>query len=150
MRSTSFFNGSPYIFLIYYYITIYVCVPHFYDLSPLVGCSSSVYKEDYLQFFYVCPFDNTAVAVSGKVGCPLTGLTTPVGWLLLPKLTVLSRSAIAVYFFSFGGVFVLSRCFLDFSVGEGTFDLGLSQIQNVSSLFSCDNGMHHSLVSCFL
>ena len=29
-------------FLIYYNITIYICVPHFYDLSALVGCWSSV------------------------------------------------------------------------------------------------------------
>ena len=40
-RSTAYFNGCPYIFLIYYYITIYVCVTHFYDLSALVGCWSS-------------------------------------------------------------------------------------------------------------
>ena len=33
----------------------------------------------------------------------------------------------------FGGVFVLSRCFLDFSVDEGAFVIGLSQI---SSFFS--------------
>ena len=33
----------------------------------------------------------------------------------------------------FGGVFVLSRCFLDCSVGEGVFVTGLSQI---SSFFS--------------
>ena len=33
----------------------------------------------------------------------------------------------------FGGVFVLSRCFLDFSVGVGAFVIGLSQI---SSFFS--------------
>ena len=26
------------IFLIYFYIIIYVCVPHFYYLSALVGC----------------------------------------------------------------------------------------------------------------
>ena len=42
-RSTAYFNGCPYIFLIYYYNTIYVCVPHFYDISALVGCWSSVY-----------------------------------------------------------------------------------------------------------
>ena len=30
-------------------------------------------------FFNVCPFDYTAFAVSGKVGIPLIGLTTPVG-----------------------------------------------------------------------
>ena len=33
----------------------------------------------------------------------------------------------------FGGVFVLSRCFLDFSLGVGVFVIGLSQI---SSFFS--------------
>ena len=27
----------------------------------------SLYKEDYLQILNVCPFDYTAVAVSGKV-----------------------------------------------------------------------------------
>ena len=40
----------------------------------------SLYKEDYLRFFLnVCPFDYTTFAVSGKVGYPLTDLTTPVG-----------------------------------------------------------------------
>ena len=62
-------------FLIYYYITIYVCVPYFYDLSALVGCWSSVS----IRRINVCPFDYTAVAVSGKVGCSQTGLTTPLG-----------------------------------------------------------------------
>ena len=48
------------------------------------------------KFLKVCPFDYTAFAVNGKVGIPLTGLTTPVGWLSLPQLTFLSRSAIFV------------------------------------------------------
>ena len=34
----------------------------------------------------------------------------------------------------FGGVFVLSRCFLDYSVGVGVFVTGLSQISSFSSL----------------
>ena len=56
------------IFLIYFYITIYVCVPHFYDLSALVGCWSSVsIRRIIYKFLNVCPFDYTAVAVSGKV-----------------------------------------------------------------------------------
>ena len=56
------------IFLIYFYITIYVCVPHFYDLSALVGCWSSVFiRRIIYKFLNVCPFDYTAVAVSGKV-----------------------------------------------------------------------------------
>ena len=69
-RSTAYFNGCPYIFLndILFYITIYVCVPHFYDLSALVGCWSSVYiRRIIYKFLNVCPFDYTAVAVSGKV-----------------------------------------------------------------------------------
>ena len=41
----------------------------------------SLYKEDYLQIFNVCPFDYTALAVSGKVWYPLTGLTTPIAWI---------------------------------------------------------------------
>ena len=41
-------------------------------------------------------FDYTAVAVSGKVGIPLTVLTTPVGWLSFPRSTVVSRSLIVV------------------------------------------------------
>ena len=46
-----------------------------------------------------------------------------------PKL-VRNRCVIEV----FGGVFVFSRCFLDFSVGVGAFVIGLSQI---SSFFTC-------------
>ena len=67
-RSTSNFNGCHYIFLIYHYITIYDCVPHFCDLSALVGCWSSVFiRRIIYKFLNKCPFDCTAVAVSGKV-----------------------------------------------------------------------------------
>ena len=38
----------------------------------------------------------------------------------------------------FGGVFVLSRCYLDFSVGVGAFVIGLSQISAFfTSSFQC-------------
>ena len=109
---------SLYIFdiLIYY---IYVCVPHFYDLSALVGCWSSVsIRRIIYNFLNVCPIDYTAVSVSGKVERSRTDLTTAVGWLLLLQLIVLSRSAINRCVIA---VFVLSRCFLDFSVGVGAF-----------------------------
>ena len=36
----------------------------------------------------------------------------------------------------FGGVFMLSRCFLDCSVGVGVFVKGLSQISSFFSYFS--------------
>ena len=55
-------------FLIYYYITIHVGVPHFYDLSTLVGCWTPVSIRRIIYNFYgVCPFDYAAFAVSGKV-----------------------------------------------------------------------------------
>ena len=45
----------------------------------------------------------------------------------------------------FGGVFVLSHCFLDFSVGVGAFVIGLSQI---SSFFSyITNNKDHVRIS---
>ena len=72
----------------------------------------------------MCPFDHTAVVVSGKVEILLTGLTTPVGCCLPPTdrpKSFRNRCVIEV----FGGVFVLSRCFLDFSVGVGAFVIGL-------------------------
>ena len=58
---------------------------------------------EYIQYF------TTAVVVSGKVGYPSTGLTTPVGWLSptdRPK-SVRNRCVIEV----FGGVFVSSITF---------------------------------------
>ena len=51
------------IFLIYFYITIYVWVPHFYDLSLYKD-----YRRNIIyKFLNVRPFDYVAVAVSGKV-----------------------------------------------------------------------------------
>ena len=60
--------------------------------SPLwLAVGPCLYKEYYLQFFNVYPFDYTAFTVSGKVGIPLTGLTTPLVSLSSLQLTVLSR-----------------------------------------------------------
>ena len=88
------------------------------------------YKQ--VEILNVCLFGYTTFAVSRKVRIPFTGLTTPVGWLSLLQLTVLSvhnRCVIEV----FGGVFVLSRCFLDFSVGVGAFVIGMSRISSFIS-----------------
>ena len=105
-RSTAYFNGWPYIILIFYDITIYVCEPHFYNLSALVGCLSSVSIRSIIyKYLNACPFDYTAVVVSGKVERSNTGLTTPVRWLLLLQLTV--RFVIKV----FGGVFYVVALF---------------------------------------
>ena len=45
----------------------YVCVPHFYYLSALVSWSSVSIRRIIYKFINLCPFDYTAVAVSGKV-----------------------------------------------------------------------------------
>ena len=90
-------GGCLYIFLIYcFYHFTYLC-NNFNGLFASVGCWSSAFKRRIIyEFLNVCHFDYTAFAVSGKVGIPYTGLTTPVGWQSLPQLTVLSRSAIVV------------------------------------------------------
>ena len=50
------------------YIVLCVCVPHFYDLSALVSCWSSVsLRRIIYKFLNVCPFYYTAVAFSGKI-----------------------------------------------------------------------------------
>ena len=51
-----------------YLLTICLCI-HFYDLSAWCGCWFVVYIRRFIyKFLNVCPFDYTAVAVSGKVG----------------------------------------------------------------------------------
>ena len=53
-------------YLIYYYTTIYVRVPHFYDLSALVGCWSSVsIRRIIYTFLDVCPFDTRLLRLVG-------------------------------------------------------------------------------------
>ena len=43
------------IYLMFYYITIYVCVTHFYDFSALVDCRSSVSsRSNFYKFLNVC------------------------------------------------------------------------------------------------
>ena len=91
--------------------------------------SSAFIRRIIYKFLNVCPFDYTAFAVSGMVGIPLTGLTTPVGW----QLTVLSRSAIVVKSKILVAFLCCHVAFWNFSVGVGAFVIGLSQI---SSFFS--------------
>ena len=81
----------------------------------------SVYHK---LILHICALDYTTVVVSLRGLIPLTGLTTPVRWLSLPQMTVLSRN--------FGGVFVLSGCVLDLYVGVGGFVIGVSQIFSFS------------------
>ena len=46
-----------------------MCIIDFYNLSAWCGCWFVVYIRRFIyKFLNVCPFDYTAVAVSGKVG----------------------------------------------------------------------------------
>ena len=63
-------GGCHYIFLIYCFLSPYMC-NNFYGLSTSVGCWSSAFTRRIIyKFLNVCPFDYTAFAVSGKVGIP--------------------------------------------------------------------------------
>ena len=63
-------GGCHYIFLIYCFLSPYMC-NNFYGLSTSVGCWSSAFTWRIIyKFLNVCPFDYTAFAVSGKVGIP--------------------------------------------------------------------------------
>ena len=77
---------------------MYICLcTTFYGLSALVGCRSSVsIRRIIYKYLNVCPFDYTAVAVSGMVEPSQTGLTTPVGLMLLLQLCKISvRNSLA-------------------------------------------------------
>ena len=97
-------------------------------LSALVGCLSSAFiRRIIYKILNVCPIDYTAFAVSWKVGSRKPVLPHQLGDFVTPTYRhklVRSRS-VSEYF---GCVFVLSCCFLDFSVGVGAIVIGLSQI----------------------
>ena len=58
-----------YFYILYILLYYYICLcTTFYDPSALVCCWSSVsIRRIIYKFLNVCPFDYTAVAVSGKV-----------------------------------------------------------------------------------
>ena len=86
--------------------------------------SSVFIRRIIYKFLNVYPFDHTAFAVSGKVGIPWTGLTCRYSnWpSYVGPQSLCNRS--------FGGVFVLLRCFLDFSGVVGAFVIRLRQISS--------------------
>ena len=82
-----------------------------------------------------CPFNYTAVAVSGKFGAHKTRLTTPVGVTAVtptdrPK-SVCNRCVIEV----FGGVFYVFTMLFEFSVDVWAFVIGLSRISSFLSSY---------------
>ena len=90
----TFMDAPIVIILIYYYITIYVGVPHFNDLSALVGCWSSVYiRRIIYKFLNVCPLITMLLRLVGMMGALRPVLPHQLrGCCLLPlQLTVLSR-----------------------------------------------------------
>ena len=121
VRSIAYSSECRYIFCYTVFINIDVCGLHFYDHCTWV---IGLYKEDYKHIFK-CVFFWLHSFCSGKVGIPLTDLTTQIGWLSSLQLTVVNRSAIFVYWRFFSGV-LLSRCFWEFSLDVRTFVIGLS------------------------
>ena len=111
---------SLYIFIYYIYHLTCLC-KNFHDLSALVGCLFSVFiRRVNYTFLNVCPFRYTAFEISGKVFDPInrfdhTSWVDAIPTTDRPK-SVLNRCEIEGFFC---GVFVLSRCFLDFSVDVG-------------------------------
>ena len=65
-------------------------------MEPDVRFAPSTVNKQKQELSFDSMINLAAVNVGGKVVRTLTGLTTPVGWLLLLQLTVLSRSAIVV------------------------------------------------------
>ena len=81
----------------------------------------------------MCPFDYTAFVVIGKVGIDPVNRFNRTSWVPIATPTDRPKSVRNCCVIDvFGGVFVLSRYFLDFSVGVGAFVIGLSQISSFS------------------
>ena len=80
-----------------------------YILNVSISVKVCLHFKQYINFSAAsCPFNYTAIAVSGKAGTTSTRVTTQVGWLLLLQLTVQSRSAIimqSTFWWRFGVVF---------------------------------------------
>ena len=84
--------------------------------SSLLLAVLGLYTEVYLQSFFVCPFNYTALAVSGNIWIPITGLNTPVdlhtSWVVIVTLSDRPKSVRNCCVIEvFGGIFVLQRCF---------------------------------------
>ena len=125
---------SLYIFLLYHiYHLCFTCID-FYDLSAWCGCWFVVYIRRFIYtFLNVCPFDYTAVEVSGKVG-PVNQVNHT-SWVAVVTQTdrhksVRNRCVIELFC---DVVCVVTLPFWHFCFDVGAFVIGLSQI---SSLFS--------------
>ena len=93
LRAEHAYSGGCLYFLIYSFITFHVSVKFLWPLRFSKLIVLAFIRRVIYKFLNVFPFDYTYFAVSGKVGIPKTGLTTPV-W--LPQLTVQSRYAIVL------------------------------------------------------
>ena len=109
-------------------------VSKFHGLSALDGCWSSVFIRMIIyKVLKVCPFNCAPFVVSGKVGIPKKRFNQT-SWVAVVTQTSRPKSVRNRCFIEvFGGFFLLSCCFWDFSVGVGTFVIELNQI---SSFFS--------------
>ena len=79
-QSKTYTSGCIYIFLIYYFDHLLCLCNDFYGISALVDVGPRSFMEDYLEILKCVSFDNTAFALSRKIGILSAGLTTPFGW----------------------------------------------------------------------
>ena len=121
-------SGCLYIFLIYCFYYLTCLCNNFYGLSALVGCWSSVFIR---RMFKCVSFGLHGFCGYWEGWDPVNRFNHTSSLVAIVTSTdhpksVRNRCVIEV----FGGVFVLSRCFSDFSVGVGAFVIGLSQISS--------------------
>ena len=124
---------SLYIFdmLLYYYICLCTTFLLFLRFGWLLALS--LYKDDYLQIFQCVSFWLHGCCGYWEGWALVNQFNHTSGVSVVPPSDLPKSVRNGCVIEVFGGVFVLSRCFFDFSVGVGAFFIGLSQI---SSLFS--------------
>ena len=124
MEKRSVRTFDQYIYLKYYFCQFIRWCNDFNCLFALVGCWSSIFIRSIVdKFLNVSLFDKTFCGEWGD-------------WDSVNRFdgfNVLSHSANRRVIEGFCGIFVLSLCFIDFSVDVTAFVIGMSQI---SSLFS--------------
>ena len=135
-RSTAYFYGCHCIFLIYFYITICLCTTFLWPFRFGWPFVLSHTKEDCLQIFkcvsfwlYGCCSKWEGWALVNRFN-HTSGVTvvTPTDRPMSVRIRCVIEVLVAFFF-------LLSSCFLDFSVVVGALNIRLSQIPSFFSFF---------------
>ena len=114
------------------FYSLHICVIIVWPLSFCLLLVLVLYKEHYLQMFQCVSF--WLHSFFGQLeGLDTVNRLNHTSWVAIVTPTNRLKSADNRYVIEvFGGVRVLSLCFWGFSVGEGAFVKGLSQISSFS------------------